>query len=31
MLVQQKDKILNIDNKGMWYVGNKNSSNLLKY
>lgn len=31
MPIKQKDKILNIHNKYMWYVENKNSNNLLKY
>lgn len=31
MPIKQKDKILNIHSKYMWYVGNKNSNNLLKY
>jgi len=31
MPIQQKDKILHIHNKYIWYVENKNSSNLIKY
>jgi len=31
MPIKQKDNLINIQNKYMWYVAKKNSTNLLRF